>query len=192
MAIAKESGSAPFYKSGPLYAHGPNGTHPTDPIEEAKAKAEAKKKAEANASAAEKVYGETTRTKTTDKSGVTTHTTSTPWTKSGSGNVTTNKTYKQLAAEGGDVEEAKKFNAGAALSGVKTRSFQTVDLKPKGINFTPPTVDITIPKVLKNSKPPMPTFNVGQKPSGGGTNTLIDFNKGNKTKSRSGNSCGCS
>ncbi len=79
MAIAKQSGSAPFYKTGPLYAHGPNGTHPIDP------KKEAQKKAETNASNAKKVYGKTTRTSTTDKDGLTTHTISTPYTQSGKG-----------------------------------------------------------------------------------------------------------
>jgi hypothetical protein len=198
MAIAKKSGSAPFYKSGPLYAHGPDGTHPIDPTKEAKAKAEAKKKAEANASKGEKVYGKTTRTKTTSDTGVTTHTISTPYTTSGSGDATTKKSYKQLAAEGGDVEAAKKFNASATSSGVKTRSYKTFEpLKPVGIkSFVPPkpTADIIIPKVPKKSKPPMPTFSMSKGRSGGGTTKLIDFNNNRvkKTKSRSGNSCGCS
>jgi len=192
------SDGTPFYKRGPLYAHGPDGTHPTDPTKEAKAKAEAKKKAEANASTAEKVYGKTTRTKTTDRDGVTTHTISTPYTTSGSGDATTNKSYKQLAAEGGDVEAAKKFNASATSSGVTTRSYKTFDVKPVGIKpFVPPppTADITIPKVPKNSKPPMPTFSMSKGQSGGGTTKLIDFNisipRVRKTSSGSGNSCGC-
>jgi len=191
------SDGTPFYKRGPLYAHGPDGTHPIDPTEEAKAKAEAKKKAETNASTAEKVYGKTTRTKTTSD-GVTTHTISTPYTTSGSGNATTKKSYKQLAVEGGDVEAAKKFNASATLSGVKTRSYKTFEVKPAGIKFTPPlpTADITIPKVPKNSKPPMPTFSMSKGRSGGGTTKLIDFNistpRVRKTSSGSGNSCGCS
>jgi hypothetical protein len=191
------SDGTPFYKRGPLYAHGPDGTHPTDPTKEAKAKAEAKKKAEANASKGKKVYGKTTRTKTTSDTGVTTHTISTPYTTSGSGNATTKKSYKQLAAEGGDVEAAKKFNASATSSGVKTRSYKTFDVKPVGIKpFVPPkpTADITIPKVPKKSKPPMPTFSMSKGRSGGGTTKLIDFNNNRvkKTKSRSGNSCGCS
>ncbi len=196
MAIAKKSGSAPFYKSGPLYAHGADGTHPTDPTKEAKAKAEAKKKAEANASKGKKVFGKTTRTKTTSDTGVTTHTISTPYTTSGSGDATTKKSYKQLAAEGGDVEAAKKFNASATSSGVKTRSYKTFDIKPAGIKITPmlPTSSITVPKVPKKSKPSMPTFSMSKGRSGGGTTKLIDFNNNRvkKTKSGSGNSCGCS
>jgi len=188
------SDGTPFYKRGPLYAH--EAGH-TDPTKEAKAKAEAKKKAEANASKGKKVYGKTTRTKTTSDTGVTTHTASTPYTTSGSGNATTKKSYKQLKAEGGDVEAAKKFNASATSSGVKTRSYKTFDVKPVGIKpFVPPkpTADITIPKVPKKSKPPMPTFSMSKGRIGGGTTKLIDFNNNRvkKTKSRSGNSCGCS
>ena len=191
------SDGTPFYKRGPLYVHGPGGAHPTDPTKEAKAKAEAKKKAEANASKGKKVYGKTTRTKTTSNTGVTTHTMSTPYTTSGSGDATTKKSYKQLAAEGGDVEAAKKFNASATSSGVKTRSYKTFDVKPVGIKITPmlPTASITVPKIPTNTKKtPMPTFSMSKGRSGGGTTKLIDFNNNRvkKTKSRSGNSCGCS
>lgn len=187
------SDGTPFYKRGPLYAHAAGHT---DPTKEAKAKAEAKKKAEANASKGKKVYGKTTRTSTTNEGGVTTHTISTPYTQSGQGEGTTKKSYKQLAAEGGDVEAAKKFNASATSSGVKTRSYKTFDVKPAGIKITPmlPTASIIVPKVPKKSKPPMPTFSMSKGRSGGGTTKLIDFNNNRvkKTKSRSGNSCGCS
>ena len=148
--------NTPFYKTGPLYAH--EAGH-IDPTEEAKAKAEAKKKAEANASKGKKVYGKTTRTKTTSDTGVTTHTASTPYTTSGSGDATTKKSYKQLKAEGGDVEAAKKFNASATSSGVKTRSYKTFNITPRPMapmgNLTP-TASINIPKPPKPSRPAPP------------------------------------
>ena len=186
MAIAKQSGSAPFYKVGPLYAHGPNGTHPIDP------KKEAAKKAETNASNAKKVYGKTTKTQTTDEYGLTTHTFSTPYTQSGQGSASTKKSYKQFKAEGGDVEAAKKFNAEKVNKGVKTRSHQTFDLKPSGIVplSSPPKADVKITTPPKKEKPSF-SFSMNKK-SGKGGSIKLGSNRVKKTKSRSGNSCGCS
>ncbi len=188
------SDGTPFYKRGPLYAHE---TGHIDPTKEAKAKAEAKKKAEANASKGKKVYGKTTRTKTTSDSGVTTHTASTPYTTSGSGNATTKKSYKQLKAEGGDVEAAKKFNASATSSGVKTRSYKTFDVKPVGIKITPmvPTASIIIPKKPTNTKktPPPPSLTSFKGKSGTYSLKGIDTSGrgGRKSGSGGGRVCGC-
>lgn len=182
------SDGTPFYKRGPLYAHEAGHIDPT------KEKNKAKEKAKKNSSTANRVYGKTTKTQTTDKHGLTTYTSSTPYTQTGKGTAT--KSYKQLKKEGGDVKAARKWNAEHSRKGVVTRSHTSFNLKPAGIKFKPmlPTADITIPKVPKKSKPPMPTFSMSKGRSGGGTTKLIDFNNNRvkKTKSRSGNSCGCS
>lgn len=204
------SDGTPFYKRGPLYAHGPNGTHPTDPTKEAKAKAEAKNKAEANASKGKKVYGKSTTkvekilTPGGNVRGTKT-TTTTPYTRSGTGSAKFNTAYRAAKKAklgtfdyGGKtikVEDAASRSGKDVSSTTKWNKLPTVPLKPVGIQFTPlvPTADITIPKVPKKSKPPMPTFSMSKGRSGGGTTKLIDFNNNRvkKTKSRSGNSCGC-
>jgi hypothetical protein len=194
MPITNKSGGGPFYKTGPLYTHGD--THdgdPTDPKEKAKAKA----KAEANkkASEASRVYGKATTTRTTDDSGITTVTKTIPYTQSGEGTATTKKSYKQLEAEGGDVEAAKKFNASKTNKGVVTRSYKTFKMKSKGIDLTPimPTASIDIKKLV-TPKPKMPSYSFSMKKQSG--TTLVDkklpskSNLARKTKTKGG-SCGC-
>lgn len=202
MAIAKQSGSTPFYKTGPLYAHGPNGTHPIDP------KKEAKKKAEANASKATKVYGKTTRTSTTDKDGLTTHTISTPYTQSGGGKGSSefNAAYRAAKAAGetsfpyGDKTIKVEARAKAKKKGVTTRTYKTFDLKPSGIVpvSASPKADVKIKN--RPSTPPkspsVPSYNFSMKKQSG-TKIIDKKVGGNKTnlrrpsKSSGGNSCGC-
>ncbi len=192
MAIAKQSGSAPFYKTGPLYAHGPNGTHPIDP------KKEAKKKAETNASNAKRVYGKTTRTSTTDKDGLTTHTISTPYTQSGEGTagIDLGPDFKPTAEQ---TRRANEARAKAKKKGVATRTYKTFDLKPSGIVpvSASPKADVKIKKRPSTPPPPsVPSYNFSmQKQSGskiidkkvGGNNSNLRRPK----KSSGGNSCGC-
>jgi hypothetical protein len=191
MPMSNKSGDGPFYKTGPLYIHGES--HDGDPIDpETKAKAEAKKKA----SKAPRVYGKTTTTKTTDKSGLTTVTSTTPYTQSGKGEGTAKKTYKQLAAEGGDVEAAKKFNASQTNKGAVTRSYKTFKPAKMGISITPQLPTASVPKIEqpKSPKPSMPTYSFSMKKQSG--TTLVDKklpSKSNlaKKKKSGGGSCGC-
>jgi len=192
MPMSNKSGGGPFYKTGPLYIHGDS--HEGDPIDpkdkaKAKAKAEAKKKA----SEAPRVYGKTTTTKTTDKSGLTTVTSTTPYTQSGEGEGTAKKTYKQLAAEGGDVEAAKKFNASKTNKGVVTRSYKTFKMPTVGINITPQLPTASVPKISK-PKPTKPTYSFSMKKQSG--TTLVDKKLPSKSnlarpKKSGGGSCGC-
>ena len=202
------SDGTPFYKRGPLYAH--EAGH-IDPTKEAKAKAEAKKKAENNTSTAKKVYGKASTkvenivTPSGNVRGTRT-TVTTPYTQSGTGSAKFNTAYgaakkagKKAFDYGGKsikVEDAASKSGKDVRSTVSMNKISGTTLKPVGIKFTPtlPTADITIPKVPKKSKPPMPTFSMSKGRSGGGTTKLIDFNNNRvkKTKSGSGNSCGCS
>tara|TARA_R110002153_G_scaffold49200_1_gene138782 strand:- start:2160 stop:3047 length:888 start_codon:yes stop_codon:yes gene_type:complete len=183
------SDGTPFYKRGPLYAHE---TGHIDPTKEAKAKAAAE--AKKNLAESSKTYGKTTRTESTDDMGVTTYTMSRPWKKkgTGSGGKDLGPGYKPSAAE------TARANAALNSSGVDTRTHKSFKMKPVGIKITPmlPTASITVPKIPTNTKktPPMPTFSMSKGRSGGGTTKLIDFNNNRvkKTRSGSGNSCGCS
>jgi len=106
----------------------------TDPTDPTKKKKEAQAKADQAAASSEKVYGKpTTTSEKTVQDGVrgTLFTTTRPYTQSGTGEST--MSYKQLAAKGGDVEAAKKWNAKQSSSGQDVTSRFTADainLKP--------------------------------------------------------------
>tara|TARA_B100000768_G_scaffold181415_1_gene204319 strand:+ start:2224 stop:2889 length:666 start_codon:yes stop_codon:yes gene_type:complete len=135
----------------PIQMHGE--PHAIDPVK-AKAEAEAK----ANTPKAPKVYGKPTTTVenvTTPGGNVrgTRTTVTKPYTQSGTGSFTKNKTYNQLAAEGGDVKAAKAFNAANSTSGkdvtstFKPNKLTSTPLKPMGITPISPKISSTIPTI---------------------------------------------
>jgi hypothetical protein len=93
------------------------------------------------------VYGNTVVS--VDEYGNTVYTT--PYKKKGT-STTTKKTYKQLAAEGGNVELAKKYNADVE-GYVQRKSFPLPKAKPIQID-----TKIEVPEIIvKNQKSPTPT-----------------------------------
>lgn len=209
MAIAKQSGSAPFYKTGPLYAHGPNGTHPIDP------KKEAKKKAETNASNARKVYGETSTKveKLITPGGSirgTKTTTTKPYTQSGTGSAEFNTAYRAAKKAklstfdyGGKsikVEDAASKSGKDVTSTISLNKLASNSLKPMGISTTTqlPKADVKIKNIP--STPPksssVPSYSFSMKKQSG-TKIIDKKVGGNKSnlrrpsKSSGGNSCGC-
>lgn len=211
MAIAKQSGSAPFYKTGPLYAHGPNGTHPIDPEEEAKKKAEMK--AETNASNAKKVYGETSTKveKLITPGGSirgTKTTTTKPYTQSGTGSAEFNTAYRAAKKAklstfdyGGKaikVEDAASKSGKDVTSTISLNKLTSNSLKPMGISTTPqlPAADVNILKPPKPTSLPKPTYEFSMKKKSG--KKIIDKKVGGSknnlrrpSRSSGGNSCGC-
>jgi len=133
----------------PTHMHGE--PHTIDPV---KAKAEAK--AKTSASKAPKVYGKpitTVENVTTPGGNVrgTRTTVTKPYTQSGTGKAT--KTYKQLAAEGGDVKAAEAFNAANSTSGkdvtstFKPNKLTPTPLKPMPMNLPSSKISSTIPTI---------------------------------------------
>ena len=189
--MSNKSGGGPFYKTGPLYIHGES--HDGDPVDpkdkaKAKAKAEAKKKA----SEAPRVYGKTTTTKTTDESGVTTVTKTTPYTQSGKGaaGIDLGPDFKPTPEQ---TRKANLARAKAKKKGVVTRSYKTFKPTKMGIDITPQLPTASVPKISK-PKPSMPTFSFSMKKQSG--TTLVDKklpSKSNlaKKKKSGGGSCGC-
>jgi len=101
-----------------------------------------------------RIYGKTTVKKGKDEYGFNTVTVSQPYTTSTDSK--TNKSYKQFAAEGGDVNAAKKFNAGT--SGTRTRTFTYGNAKPAGVQISAETPK---PKIDLSKKPSSPKNNKG-------------------------------
>lgn len=199
MAILKQTGGGPFYKTGPLYMHTAEHTGPGDGDGEKKKK-EAQAKADQAAASSEKVYGEeTTTSEKTVQDGVrgTLFTTTRPYTQSGTGSARGTMSYKEFEAKGGDVEAAKKYRAEQALSGqdVSTRfraDVEAISLKPKGL--VPLSAPISAPKI-KIPKPAEPIYSGPMEFGGGGGTSSFKIKKpeGSKFKKSggSGNSCGC-
>ena len=94
-----------------------------------------------------RIYGDVKKSSSKDKSGRTTVTVTQPFsTPSGK---KTNKSYKQFAAEGGDVDAAKKFNA--VKSGFRTRSYSYGG--NKGASIKPVSKSTPKPKIDLSKKP---------------------------------------
>jgi hypothetical protein len=111
-----------------------------------------------------RIYGKTTVKKGKDEYGFNTVTVSQPYTTSTRGK--TNKSYKQFAAEGGDVNAAKKFNAGT--SGTRTRTFTYGNAKPAGVQIS--------------AKTPKPKIDLKAKPKKGGSGVKTTIVPGKKKK----------
>jgi hypothetical protein len=93
-------------------------------------------------------YGDMKKSSTTDQSGRTTVTVTQPFSTPGSSK--TGKSYKQFAAEGGNVEEAKRFNAGKSGSRTTTYSYggtKSASMKPFSANT--PKIDLSKKPTLK-------------------------------------------
>ena len=89
-------------------------------------------------------YGDMKKSSTTDQSGRTTVTVTQPFSTPGSSK--TGKSYKQFAAEGGNVEEAKRFNAGKSGSRTTTYSYggiKSASIKPFSANTPKPKIDLS-------------------------------------------------
>ena len=89
-------------------------------------------------------YGDIKKSSSTNKGGRTTVTVTQDFSTNGK---KTNKTYKQLAAEGGDVAAAKKFNAGK--SGSRTTTYSYGGNKGAGIK----PASTPKPKIDSSKKP---------------------------------------
>jgi hypothetical protein len=98
-------------------------------------------------------YGDMKKSSTTDQSGRTTVTVTQPFSSNGK---KTSKSYKQFAAEGGNVEEAKKFNAGKSGSRTTTYSYggtKSASIKPVSAKTPKPKIDLSKkPSSPKNNK----------------------------------------
>ena len=89
-------------------------------------------------------YGDMKKSSTTDQSGRTTVTVTQPFSTPGSSK--TGKSYKQFAAEGGNVEEAKRFNAGKSGSRTTTYSYggaKPASIKPLSTSTPKPKIDLS-------------------------------------------------
>ena len=95
-----------------------------------------------------KKYGKVTVKKDKNEYGSNRITISQPWSSNGK---KTSKSYKEFAAEGGDVAAAKKFNENKKSSGVRTRTMLYGDAKPAG-----PKISVSTPK---------PKIDLSKKPS---------------------------
>ena len=105
-----------------------------------------------------KKYGKPTVKKDKDEYGFDRITVSTPWSST---DRKTNKSYKEFAAEGGDVAAAKKFNKNKTSSGVRTRPTLYGDAKPVG-----PKISVSTPKPkIDLSKKPTKPSNITVGPS---------------------------
>lgn len=173
MAILKQSGSSPFYKTGPLYATG----DPIDPTKKKAAEAEAKAKAEKSATEAKKVYGEskTTTERFKDERGRTgTRTTvTTPYTRSGKGSVSYSEAYKKADKSKFPTLEQFTVAAKADRSGkdvktsIKYDKIKSIGLKPQGIKPTTAGPEAPMPKIKTPEKPYVPsTFGGGGRTTG--------------------------
>ena len=78
----------------------------------------------------------------------------------------TNKSYKQLAKEGGDVAAAQKFNKNKTSSGVETRTMLYGDAKPAG-----PKISVSTPK---------PKIDLSKKPTKVGSSVKTTVVQGGK------------
>ncbi len=102
-----------------------------------------------------KKYGKPTVKKDKDEYGFDRITVSTPWSST---DRKTNKSYKEFAAEGGDVAAAKKFNKNKTSSGVETRTMTYGNAKPAGPRIS---VSNPEPKIDLSKKPSLPKNNKG-------------------------------
>jgi len=96
-----------------------------------------------------KKYGKATVKKDKNEYGFNRITVSHPYTTTTNGK-RTNKSYKQLAKEGGDVAAAKEFNKNKTSSGVETRTMLYGDAKPAGVQISASTPK---PKIDLSKKP---------------------------------------
>ena len=99
-------------------------------------------------------YGDIQKSSSTNKSGRTTVTVTQDFSKKGR---KTNKSYKQFAAEGGDVAAAKKFNTGKSGSRTTTYSYGG----NKGASIKPVSTSVHKPKIDLSKKPSSPKNNKG-------------------------------
>lgn len=196
MAMLKQSGGGPFYKTGPLYVTG----DPIDPSKKKAAESEAKAKAQKSASSSEKVYGKSTTTteRITGPRGRkgTKTTVTTPYTRSGKGSVSYSEAYKKADKAKYPTFEQFKVAAKKDLSGkdVKTTvqydKIKTVGLKPKGPKLTTAGPKAPMPKIKTPEKPYVPSTFGG---TGKQTGFKVKAPEGGvkRKKAGGGNSCGC-
>ena len=121
--LEKQSGSA-FYKKGPLFQR-------TKEEAQAQAESQAQSNASENLKTSERVYGKTTRSKTT-KDGVTTYTSTTPYSTSATGkgegeydNKVMPKDWKPTKAQTAAANK-RRAKAKKSKEGVVTRSFKSL------------------------------------------------------------------
>ena len=198
MAMLKQSGGGPFYKTGPLYVT----SDPIDPSKKKSAEKEAKVKAEKSTAEAKKVYGKSTTTteRFKDDRGTGTRTTvTTPYSQSGSGGakVTYEESYKKANKSKYPTLEEYKAAAKAYKRGkdvkttVKYDKIKTVGLKTQPPKLTTPGPKASIDLKIKTpEKPYVPsTFGGTGKPTG----IKVKAPKGGvkRKKAGGGNSCGC-
>lgn len=173
MAMLKQSGGGPFYKTGPLYVTG----DPIDPSKKKAAEKEAKAKADKSAAGAKKVYGESiTKTeKITSPGGRkgTKTTTTTPYTRSGKGSVSYSEAYKKADKSKFPTLEEFTVAAKADRSGkdvktsIKYDKIKGVGLKPQGLKLTTTGPKAPMPKIKTPEKPYTPsTFGGGGRTTG--------------------------
>jgi hypothetical protein len=90
-------------------------------------------------------YGALEKTSSTNSSGRTTVTVTQPFSSNGK---KTSKSYKEFAAEGGDVAAAKKFNENKKSSGVRTTTYsyggnKSAGIKPVSTSTPKPRIDLS-------------------------------------------------
>jgi hypothetical protein len=151
-ARAKRKGGSPVKVVG----------DPKDPKDPKNAKRKADRLA---AKDPKRTYGKTTVKRDKDEYGFNRITVSQPYTTS-TGGKKTGKSYKQLEKEGGDVEAAKKYNAGK--SGTRTWSLSYGNAKPKGVQIS--------------AKTPKPEIDLKTKPKKGGSGVKTTIVPGKKKK----------
>lgn len=196
MAMLKQSGGGPFYKTGPLYVT----SDPIDPSKKKAAEKEAKAKADKSAAGAKKVYGESiTKTeKITSPGGRkgTKTTTTTPYTRSGKGSVSYSEAYKK--ADKSKFPTLKEFTVAAKAdrsgkdvkTSVEYDKIKTVGLKPQGPKLTTVGPKAPMPKIKTPAKPYVPSTFGG---TGKTTGFKVKAAEGGvkRKKAGGGNSCGC-
>jgi hypothetical protein len=199
MAMLKQSGGGPFYKTGPLYVT----SDPIDPSKKKAAEKEAKTKAEKSATEAKKVYGKSTTTteRFKDDRGAGTKTTvTTPYTRSGKGSAEFNTAYgaakkagKKTFDYGGKlikVEDSASRSGKDVKSTVKYDPIKTVGLKTQPPKLTTPGPKAPMPKIKTPEKPYVPSAFGG---TGRTTGIKVKAPEGGvkRKKAGGGNSCGC-
>ena len=151
--LEKQSGSA-FYKKGPLFQK-------TEEEAQAQAQSQAQSNASENLKNSERVYGETTRSKTTED-GVTTYTARTPYTTSATGkgegeydNKVMPKDFKPTEAQT-NAANKRRAEAKKSKKGVVTRSFKSVNSEsmPLVPMSAEPTANFQIDKTPQTPKGP--------------------------------------
>jgi hypothetical protein len=185
--LEKQSGSA-FYKKGPLFQK-------TEEEAQAQAKSQAQSNASENLKNSKRVYGKTTKSQTT-KDGVTTYTSTTPYSTSATGkgegeydNKVMPADFKPTQAQT-NAANKRRAEANKSQEGVVTRSFKSV--KSESMPLVPmsaePTANVDIPKNIPQKTPKLEKIK-------GTSSTKVKVNKPKprvKLKRAGSGSCSCS